>query len=291
MIDLYIPPKPAIILAGEPWQTAVARDLTRLGVPFGVRLSLIAELKRLQGCRRVVLRPAVKDLEDFAGLPVGVLASMLLNPYAFASAATITKLDESNVPATNNAVHTHTSVALSATGLTIIGIAISPNGSLGTISSVTANAVEATSVEQAAGTNERSAIFIVNAGASSGNIVITNSLNLFSTTVVTWEMLGGSATKTDSGTDTNSNPATFDLDIAAGGVAVGMLCHRSDTNPTTTTWSNLSEDHDDALGSGVYASAASAAFAAAQTNLTISATRSAAGVRNPVMCCASFPPA
>ena len=105
-----------------------------------------------------------------------------------------------------------------------------------------------------------------------------------------WAIYNAQGTATDSGSDSNSNPATFALDIAAGGVAIGFVAHRSNTDPTTNTWTNLTVKFDRAAVAGnLYVTGASDAFASTQTNLSIECNASNAGVRSPLLVTASFP--
>jgi hypothetical protein len=67
MIDLYLPPKPAIINAGEPWQSRLHDYLSRHGVPFGKRIAIVSEIKRLSD-RPKLLWETAQDLTRFSEL-------------------------------------------------------------------------------------------------------------------------------------------------------------------------------------------------------------------------------
>lgn len=213
-------------------------------------------------------------------------------------AATRTKTDTQNKVNVVNVTHTYTAANLGTAQSNrsiVVAIQIEANGGLGTISSVVINGVTATSIVQitVGAPNERAALFAADVpSGATGDISITNSLALFASTITVYACYGMSITPTDTGTDNDSNPATFALDIAAGGVAFGSVIHRSNTDPTTFTWGNLTEDTDQVMTvNDEYVTAASAEFASAQTNLSISCTSSNAGVRSPGMCVASFPAA
>ena len=124
---------------------------------------------------------------------------------------------------------------------------------------------------------------------TSGTVALTLANAALSVGVGLFATYNASATRTDVGTDTDSNPATFAIDIPAGGVAVAIGLQRSNSGATFTS-SGLTENYDETVEAGdIYHTGASAAFAAAQTNLTISITSSDASVRAPVMVTASFP--
>ncbi len=125
---------------------------------------------------------------------------------------------------------------------------------------------------------------------TTGDVVVTTAANSGATGIDVWAIYNAQGTATDSGTDSDSDPATFALDIAAGGVALGFVAHRSNTDPTTFTWTNLTEASDRAaVAANLYVTGAQAAFASTQTNLSIECDSSDAGVRSPLLVTASFP--
>ncbi len=73
---------PAIILPGEPWQREVTRYLARHGVSFSKRQDIVREIQCTLSAPAKLLRPAISDLEAFAGVS---LAAMI--PGVGASAA------------------------------------------------------------------------------------------------------------------------------------------------------------------------------------------------------------
>lgn len=85
MIDLYVPPKPAIIQPGEPWERRALAELEKRGVPLRVRLAVVAELERLRGAKPAIVRAAAADLERYSKIAPFALGSMVVNPYLFAS--------------------------------------------------------------------------------------------------------------------------------------------------------------------------------------------------------------
>jgi hypothetical protein len=93
--------------------------------------------------------------------------------------------------------------------------------------------------------------------------------------------------------DTASNsaaPASTTINCPANGAIFGVVMIRSNTD-RTWTWTGITEDYDEFIVTGDSShSGASDLFATQQTGLTVTATASGAGVRNPVMALASFGP-
>lgn len=221
---------------------------------------------------------------------------------AASSDASFTNTANSNIDVTVNTVHTHTAMSFGAAAATrdlIVAIAICPNAALGTITSVTIGGATATSLaEYTLGSGERVAFYGVTAGtgdalaaATSGNVVITNSSNLYATQVEMYRVLDGQLTVSDSATS-NANPLSFaTFDVPAGGIAFGIANHRANTN-STFTWTGIDETEDSVFSSGNNScSMAAKAFAAAQTSLSVTCTPSGAGLRSPIGLVISIPKA
>jgi hypothetical protein len=194
------------------------------------------------------------------------------------------------------ASHTYSGLNLGAddgTGRVIVACGVIGNAGLVSISLVTVAGTTAAEVVTGANAFERVGINAASGvSGTSGDVVITGSANLYATFVSVYRLTGGSIIATTSGTDTDSNPATWDLDVVAGGVAVGVVTHRSDATTETFSWANLTETYDvEYQADDQYGGTAAAAFATAQTDLAISVTASTAGTRSQVMAVASFPPA
>lgn len=209
------------------------------------------------------------------------------------SMASITNTTNSSKDATVAASHTYSGLSFGTddgAGRVIVALGIVPNGAVGSISSVTIGGTTAAQVVTAQNGFERCSIYATSGvSGTSGDVVITNSDNLYASFVSVFRISGASITATTTWTDTNSNPATADPDVPAGGVVVGAVNHRSDVDETFS-WANLTEAYDveymvdDQFGSSAYS-----AFASAQTNLAVSATATQAGLRSPVMTLAVFP--
>lgn len=212
------------------------------------------------------------------------------------SMGTISPTTSSSKDATVALAHTYSALSWGdddGKGRIAVALGIVPNGALGAISSVSlvgsTASFSTTEVVTAANSSERCSIYVTSgAVGTSGDVVITNSSNLYASFVTVFRLGGVSITATTTWTDTNSNPATADPDIPAGGVTIGVVNHRSDVDETFS-WSNLTEAFDtEYMPDDQYGSTAYSAFASAQTNLAVSVTASQAGLRSPVMALAVF---
>lgn len=208
---------------------------------------------------------------------------------------TCTASDAQVAPSTSYSFTSQSFGSADATRQMICGVVTERTGaSPATVSAMTIGGVSASLAQAVSNGSETAELWVAAVPTgTSGTVAITFAASAAAVGIGLWAVITGSGTKTDSGSDSDSNPATFDLDIAAGGVAVAIVNHRSNVD-ATFTWLNVS----DSAGSGfdqvvdpgdIAMSGASAAFASLQTNLTISATSSQAGVRSPVMVTASFP--
>lgn len=79
MIDLYQPPRPAIILPGEPWQREVNRKLIAMGLGIAQRQAVVHALKALQHDRNrsSILKPTLDDLAKYSKTDVADLATLV----------------------------------------------------------------------------------------------------------------------------------------------------------------------------------------------------------------------
>jgi len=115
----------------------------------------------------------------------------------------------------------------------------------------------------------------ITSGASA-DIVVTWARAANRTGIGVWAAYN-IGTMEDSGSASISSSASAmstDLDISAGGVAIGYTFTNGGTGKSFT-WSNLTENFDENIDATGNHSAASAAFAAAQSGLTVSSTPNA----------------
>jgi len=175
----------------------------------------------------------------------------------------------------------------------VIVVQISSDGS-GTISDLTVDTVSATQLLSVVATSEHMAIYIITRDTgTSGTIVATISGSPQGCAIEVYPIYDASATAYDTASDITGNPVSATINVAAGGAVIGGIIHRSDTIPTTYTWSGLTENWDGTIDGGTfptYGSSASDIFTAVETGRTISSTASAAGVRDQTLAVVSFEP-
>lgn len=167
---------------------------------------------------------------------------------------------------------TNRAIGVAAPGRRIVvGVGLH-NGTGAAISSLTIGGVPATQLVtvQHPSSWGMAAIFIlqVDAGTTATIVINCSAANRVGVSVwAVYDLL--SETPTDTGTST-ADPETDTLNIAAGGVALGIATVESNTG-VTYSWTGLTERFDSAMELNDRASGASLDFAAAQTALSITA--------------------
>jgi len=161
-----------------------------------------------------------------------------------------------------------------------------------TVSSVSVGGVTGTIVQQYSNVITNvclSAIAIVAVpSGTTGDVVVTLSRTALRCCIALYGAVGINPTATDSGTSGDANP-TYAIDIAADGVAIGVV-GRASGAADTATWTNITEDYDSVIDTTFNFTGASAAFVEQQTNLDLTATL--AGIATePAGVFASFAPA
>jgi hypothetical protein len=141
------------------------------------------------------------------------------------------------------------------------------------ITDCTIGGITATQIVQSAlaGGRRGAAIFIAKVPTgTSGTVAFTLSGNAANASVAVYSVIGGPAASSTSSTD---NAPTASLNIAAHGAVIAVAIAGSGSSPSAT-WTNLTEDCDNNLGSGNLQcrSSASKSFATAQTGLTTTCT-------------------
>jgi len=129
---------------------------------------------------------------------------------------------------------------------------------------------------------------------TSADIVVTWARTASRTGIGVWAAYG-IGTMEDSGSasiSSSSSAMSTDLDISAGGVAMGytFVSTGGEGASTSFTWSNLTENFDENIDPTGNHSGAAAAFAAAQSGLTVSSTPSASTALGTTVF-AAWPPA
>lgn len=244
--------------------------------------------------KAAIIRVAVAALW-FVALCLPVTAQPLpgyFNPLVMSSvdeAGTITFTDDS----TQNSVSTTHTYASQSFGsafsgrIIVVVAAMQSNSTAITSATMTIGGIAATQAIFLNHSNLKAvAIFAASVPTgTTGTVAVTTNQNMFGSAIAVYNLANvTSVTATDTGSN-QADPAIVPLDVSAGGVAVGVVM---DVSAGTYTWTNLSENADATFGSGVNWSAASAAFASTQTNLSIETDASAPSAELPIMVAASF---
>ena len=164
------------------------------------------------------------------------------------------------------------------------------------ITGCTIGGVTATQIVKAEGGDDQdSAIYIASVtSGTSGSVVITMSGSAGELHarggLGVYAMYGGSVTASDTFTTTaTDDPASEDIDIPAGGVAVATIhCNKSGT--PALTWSGFTEDYEFATA-GASQTAGGASKTSATAATITAASDSSVGYSNVGYCGASFGPA
>lgn len=282
-----VPPKlfkPAIIRPGEPWQREAHKKLEALGIPFGVRLAVVSELFRLQGDRPSVIRPALCDLQKYAGIESASILPGIGGFIAASSAAAamsssyVTETTANFINASSNTFSNISMGTADPARYILVAVFGRSNGNgAQTISSVTVGGNGATILVQCTPVLESSSSYNVVGFAiialptgTTANVVVTCSGSMYGFGIGVWRLINpSSATPTATATDTGHNPLTGSINVSAGGSCFGAAMTVG--GGPSFTWSGLTERFDDSQNMGAV-TGASNDFASGQTPLSISAT-------------------
>ncbi len=195
---------------------------------------------------------------------------------------------------TSGLVRTFTSVPIgaAASGRLVI-IAIGEQGTdapPSTIASVTLDGVAMTQIiQQTHSIGGASLWALAKDAGTTGTVVATSNTTASAVDVVSWSGYNlNSTTPTASNSVASTTTPSTTLNISAGGFAVGYVMVRKGTPNPTFTWAGLTERLDANIGTSIDHTAADAAFASAQTGLTISATPSSSPLAVGALVVASF---
>lgn len=205
---------------------------------------------------------------------------MIIDPYRFGlpDASISYRTTETQDSAATTYTFTSKDIGTAATGRRIIVGVIGSGAASRTISSVTVGGNAATAINfvegSVTGAFLQSAIYIIQVDAgTTATVVVTFSAGSNRCGIGVWAAYGlQSSSATATGTSV-ANPQTASLNISAGGVALGAAQTFDNQTLTGYAWTNLTENFDGLAGTNQVAlSGASAAFAAAQTSLALTAT-------------------
>ena len=227
----------------------------------------------------------------YSALPKIPRAATIINPFILGGEAATISFTANAADAADQSTVTFSGQAIGTAAtdrIVVIGVTCNAGEP---ITSATIGGISAASVVEgdALGGTAYAALWqaSVPTGATA-DIVINLTGTSFRTGLGVWAIYGASSTVTDTGSSI-ADPSTDTLNISAGGVAIGMA-NSEGVSTSSYTWTNLTENFDSGLGEGTGAySGASAAFAAEQTALSITADPTSGSAW--AMACASWPPA
>lgn len=209
-------------------------------------------------------------------MTAGILSAVL----AAYSSGVILAFKSTYADETDDTVYTNTAADIGNAGArhVIVGVMSRVSAGTGIIpTSVTVGGVSATLVASGITASERNTaslwIAAVPTGAT-GDIVATFAATVQRMGMAWWSAYGlSSATPTDTATS-NVSGAALDVDVSAGGIAIGYVGDGS-TSTITWTWTGVTEEFDEAIGSGNgWHSGGSYTATTAQTPLAITSTAS-----------------
>ncbi len=153
----------------------------------------------------------------------------------------------------------------------VVGVTASQAVNNNTVSSVTIAGVAATQHvyhEDGTGAASRAALWSAPVPTgTTGDVVVTFASADDRCGIGIWRMTGAGASPVSTHADGTDGTGTTSITVPAGGVAVAMAA-----TSASTTWSGLTEDFDETIAGTSLQSGACAAFAAAQTGLSVSDT-------------------
>lgn len=144
------------------------------------------------------------------------------------------------------------------------------------ISSVTIGGVTASIIIQKQNNASNSSLAGIAIAAvptgTTGDVVVTFSEGMLRCAIGLYRATGITPIPADFGSSTATNP-TYAIDVPAGGFAIGGVAN-SNGNDGSAVWTGLTERYDSVIEAVMLSTGASDEFAAAQTNLTVTATLS-----------------
>ena len=148
-------------------------------------------------------------------------------------------------------------------------VAVGVRTNVGTISSVTIGGNAATKVLNLADAEGEAAIFMLLVTSGTTADIVVDLSTSATCSIGVWTVNGlVSTTPTDSFTST-SDPGSGVIDVTAGGFVIGIAYDA--VNAPNITWSEVTERYEHAPGGVRCMSGADKSYAAAQTNLAVSA--------------------
>ena len=191
------------------------------------------------------------------------------------SPATVSKTDNA-LDTSDATTYTFTSKAFgaAATGRLVV-VALQ---TLSTIGGISATIIGTATANNGSVFISTALAYAVVPTGTTATVAATWSTSTFRCYLGVWSAYGvSSSTPTTSATSAANPSVMSSINVSAGGIAIGASNIFDVGGTGTFTWTNLTKDYDaDGEGSNEQYSGASAAFASAQTGISITATPSAA---------------
>ncbi len=216
------------------------------------------------------------------------------------SAPVASSLTDSKISASTLTTYTFSTCAFGAAAadrIIVVGVCGQDGASAG-VSSMTIGGVAATeiveSVASVGGNAVNTALYYAAVPTgTTGDVVVTFGGNQSAAAVGVWAVLNSSGTPSASASNARNdgNPNATTINCPANGAILGYAgLTQSGSDPTSATWTNLTESLDQTVGAGerLLQTGADDEFATAQTALSITTTPSGAGAS--VLLLVSFGP-
>ena len=212
----------------------------------------------------------------------GAAFQMLMATVTPAATVTQTDFDKNDSSLTTYTFTSKTIGAADPSRYVVVAVGSPANSSNRTISSVTLGGVTMTQVASSflsaagGGAFAETALYILQVPVgTTGTVVVTWSGAADRMAIGVFALYNlQSATPTSTPSTSSANPATASINVVAGGVVVAATFAFAG-GAFTHTWAGLTKNYDQAfVATNLEHSGASAAFVAAQTGLTVTATPS-----------------
>lgn len=280
----FLPSKPALQRTGEPWEIEAHAKMIELGLPRGVRSSVVKELKKLREglVEPALIKPTMDALARFSRRPEiampGIFAGCAPLAIPPLSSSYITSNQQTVPGSISNPTFSSVSVGTAdPKRYILVGIAaISNANGPQTISACTVGGSGATILTQRTPADQGGSYNDVTGFAliafptgTTANIQVTFSGNMATWGIGVWRLIDLFSTSLVASANLSANPLSGNINVSAGGSAFGVALAGVITG---WTWTGITERYDaDQNSSGNFHSGASLDFANAQTPLAVTA--------------------
>lgn len=214
-------------------------------------------------------------------LVITMITMYFVYPKQASAALEFSYLGETPDPA-NLTTYTFSSESLGAADANryiIVGVVARKGGTTGcSITSVTIGGVSATEILDQANTDSNcdvAGLYIANVPTgTTGDVVVTFGETMVRSAIGLWRAVNiDSPTPTDFSASTASDP-TYNIDVSAGGFAVGMCISNSNSS---ATWSGVTENFDGTVESFITYTGGSSSFESEQVDTTLTCDFASSG--------------